>query len=145
MVARFWFALALLLLALGAASAAEVRIKADTAYDRAQKGQLTLVDIRSPEEWRQSGVPAGALAITMHDPGGKAAFAKAILRAVNGDKTKPIALICAVGNRSRWAQKFLTAQGHALVHDVSEGMFGRGKNLPGWLRRGLPVKPCARC
>jgi rhodanese-related sulfurtransferase len=145
MVAKFGLVLAFTLFAAGLASAAEKRITADTAYDRLSKGQLTLIDIRSPEEWRESGVPAGALAITMHDPGGKAAFAKAILRAVGGDKTKPIALICAVGRRSRWAQGFLANQGHVQVQDVSEGMFGRGKHLPGWVRRGLPVKPCLRC
>lgn len=145
MVAKFGFALALLLLVTGTAAADAVRITADSAYDGVRGGQLTLIDIRSPEEWRDSGLPAGALAITMHDPGGKEAFAKAVLRAVKGDKTKPIAVICAVGRRSRWAQNFLTKQGHVQVRDVSEGMFGRGKHLPGWIRRGLPVERCPRC
>lgn len=145
MVAKLGFALAFVLLITGAALAGEVRITADTAYDRVRDGQLTLIDIRSPEEWRQSGLPAGALPITMHDPGGKDAFAKAVLRAVKGDKTAPIAVICAVGRRSRWAQTFLTKEGFNRVHDVSEGMFGRGKHLPGWLRRGLPTERCSSC
>lgn len=128
-----------------AAIAGEIRITADTAYANARAGKLTLIDIRSPEEWRRSGLPAGALPVSMHAPGGETAFAKAVLRAVGGDKSKPIAVICAVGNRSRWAQRFLTEQGHVAVQDVSEGMFGRGKNLPGWIRRGLPIEPCAVC
>ena len=133
------------LLAASVATAEDVRLSADAAYDRIRNGQLMLIDVRSTDEWRQSGIPAGALAISMHDRGGKAAFAKAVLRAVNGDLAKPIAVICAVGNRSQWAQNFLTEQGHKNVYDVSEGMFGRGKHLPGWLRRGLPVEPCPHC
>jgi len=127
------------------AAADETRITADQAFARARASELTLIDIRSPEEWRRSGVAAGALRISMHAPGGEAAFARAVLRAVGGDKSKPIAVICAIGTRSRWAQRFLAGQGHTRVQDVSEGMFGRGKNLPGWIRRGLPVKPCATC
>jgi len=145
MVAKFTHLLTFMLLLASAASADEARITADTAYDRAREGRLTLIDIRSREEWRESGIPAGALPVSMHAPGGKAAFAKAILRAVKGDKTKPIAVICAVGNRSRWAQNYLTDQGYKRVYDVSEGMFGRGKHLPGWVRRGLPVASCSSC
>lgn len=147
MLAKFTFplAFAFMLLTAGAAAAEEPRITADSAYDLVRNGQLTLIDIRSRGEWRQSGIPAGALPVSMHDPGGKAAFARAVLQAVHGDKTRPIAVICAVGSRSRWAQAFLTTQGYQRVYDVSEGMFGRGKNLPGWIRRGLPVAPCPHC
>ena len=142
-VVRIFFVAALL--HSGTVSANEGRVTADSAYAHAHAGKLTLIDIRSPEEWRRSGVPAGALMISMHAPGGEAAFAKSILRAVGGDKSKPIAVICAVGVRSRWAQRFLARQGHTSVQDVSEGMFGRGKHLPGWIRRGLPIEACTAC
>lgn len=137
--------LALLLLPVSVSPAAELRINADEAYRRVVAGELTLIDIRAPQEWEKSGIPKGSLAITMHNPSGKEAFRNEILKAIEGDSSRPIALICAVGGRSRWAQKFLAKSGFSNVQDVSEGMFGRGKQMPGWLKRGLPVEPCPNC
>lgn len=128
-----------------AAQAAETRISAIEAYNGVVNGSLTLIDIRSPQEWEKSGIPKGSIPITMHNPAGKAAFKKAILDAVKGNKKSPIALICAVGGRSHWAQTYLKKNGFTQVVDVSEGMFGRGKTMPGWLKRKLPVEPCQSC
>ena len=128
-----------------AAWAAETRLSAIEAYNRTVNGSLTLIDIRSPQEWQKSGIPKGSVPVTMHNPAGKIAFKDAILAAVKGDKTRPIALICAVGGRSHWAQGYLKRNGFTQVMDVSEGMFGRGKTMPGWLRRGLPVENCQHC
>ncbi len=127
------------------AQAAEERISAIEAYNGVVNGSLTLIDIRSPGEWEKSGIPKGSIPITMHNPGGKAAFKNAILAAVKGDKKRPIALICAVGGRSQWAQRYLEKEGFTQVADVAEGMFGRGKTMPGWLKRDLPVERCKDC
>lgn len=128
-----------------AAQAAEKRISAIEAYNGVVNGSLTLIDIRSPGEWEKSGIPKGSIPITMHNPAGKNAFKDAILAAVKGDKERPIALICAVGGRSHWAQSYLEKHGFTQVADVAEGMFGRGKTMPGWLKRDLPVQPCKDC
>ena len=128
-----------------AAQAADKRISALEAYNGVVNGSLTLIDIRSPQEWEKSGIPKGSIPITMHNPAGKSAFKKAVLAAVKGNKMRPIALICAVGGRSHWAQGYLKKQGFSQVADVSEGMFGRGKTMPGWLKRNLPVEPCKSC
>ena len=125
--------------------AADSRIHADEAYVRVVNGDLTLIDVRSPQEWEKSEIPKGSLAISMHNPGGKEAFRDAVLKAVGGNKKRPIALICAVGGRSSWAQRYLKSEGFTKVYDVTEGMFGRGKNMPGWLKRGLPTEPCPDC
>lgn len=127
------------------AQAAETRISAIEAYNGVVNGSLTLIDIRSPGEWEKSGIPKGSIPITMHNPAGKAAFKNAVLAAVKGDKMRPIALICAVGGRSHWAQGYLKEHGFTQVVDVAEGMFGRGKTMPGWLTRDLPVIPCNDC
>jgi len=127
------------------AQAAEKRISAVEAYNGVVNGSLTLIDIRSPGEWQKSGIPKGSIPITMHNPAGKTAFKNAILAAVRGDKKRPIALICAVGGRSHWAQSYLEKHGFTQVADVAEGMFGRGKTMPGWLKRDLPVEPCRDC
>lgn len=124
------------------ALAAEKIISAQEAYDLSVKNRLTVIDIRSPQEWLKSGVPKGARTITMHDPRGKRAFLKAIREAVSGDTTHPIAVICAVGGRSHWVRRFLTQNGFSNVVDISEGLFGRGDKKPGWLNRQLPIESC---
>lgn len=126
------------------AEAAEKIVRADEAYELSIKNRLTVIDIRSPREWLESGVPKGARTITMHNPTGKRAFLETVRAAVAGDTARPIALICAVGGRSCWAQRFLTKNGFSRVSDISEGVFGRGKDKPGWLKRGLPVDSCHR-
>jgi rhodanese-related sulfurtransferase len=133
-----------LLLTVAMAEAGEPRIAADEAYRKAASGEITLIDIRTPQEWRESGIPAGALPITMHDPKGPQAFYRNVLAALDNDKKRPVALICARGYRSDWAQAFLARAGLTNVLDVSEGMFGRD-GRPGWLKRGLPVERCTVC
>ena len=63
------------------------------------------------------------------------------LQIVEGNKTHPIALICATGNRTAQLQRFLIDQGFEAVSDVSEGMHGNRTNGPGWILRGLPTVP----
>jgi rhodanese-related sulfurtransferase len=134
-----YFVFLFIFMGISAANGAEpLLLAADAAYQRARSGKLTLIDIRSPSEWRQTGVPKAAIAVTMHDSKGVDAFYANVLAAVDRDKSRLIALICAAGNRSRWAQGFLAEKGFQNIRNVSEGMFGNGK-LPGWLARGLPV------
>lgn len=120
------------------AGSSDGTISATDAYKASQEGAITLIDIRRPSEWDDTGIPDGAKAITMHDANGPTSFLENIRKAVNGDQSTPIALICARGVRTQWAQRFLTANGFTNVLNISEGMFGRG-NKPGWLKRDLPI------
>jgi rhodanese-related sulfurtransferase len=115
-------------------------IGAPEAYRRVQAGELTLVDIRRPEEWRQTGVAKGAVTIDMRDP----AFAETLLQQVGGRRDAAIAIICRTGNRTTQLQQALRAAGFTQVYNVREGMAGSGAG-PGWIRQGLPVEPCGRC
>jgi len=108
------------------------------------EGKLLLIDLRTPEEWRQTGVPAGARRINVRDPEGPAAFLEKVQGAVNGDKSRPIGLICRVGNRSTQAQKLLLAKGFANVVNVKEGVMGNDSG-PGWIKSGLPIDACPSC
>lgn len=114
------------------------------AHDQAQAGKLTLIDIRTPAEWRDTGVPAGAVRIEMKNPEGPGGFAEEVLAQVKGDRDAPIALICRSGNRSGHMQQALAAMGFTHVYSVDEGMGGSLAG-PGWIRRGLPVVPCRKC
>jgi rhodanese-related sulfurtransferase len=131
------FALALVWLAGFSAIAAEQRVvTARDAMAMAQRGELVLVDIRAPEEWRETGIGAGAHAISMHEPD----FLERLEALIGGDKVTAIALICAVGVRSSYLQGQLAALGYTNVVDVAEGMLG-GAAGPGWIASDLPVEP----
>jgi thiosulfate sulfurtransferase len=56
-----------------------------------------IIDIRTPSEWQDTGIIAGAKTITF-DPSQKEAFLGELSKAV--DIKKPIALICRSGRRS---------------------------------------------
>ncbi len=119
-------------------------IAADEAARRAAAGDILVIDVRSPGEWRQTGVPKGARRVTIHDPGGLPGFAEAVKVALGGDLKRPIAVICAAGSRSTIAQRFLAKAGFTQVLNIKEGMLG-GPYGPGWLPRGLPVERCTAC
>jgi rhodanese-related sulfurtransferase len=119
-------------------------LSAPEAHDQAKSGALTLIDIRTPGEWRQTGVPEGALAIDMRHPKGAEGFAASVLDQVKGDRNAPIALICRTGNRTTHLQKELEARGFTRVYNVKEGMVGSAAG-PGWIKRGLPVEACKQC
>jgi rhodanese-related sulfurtransferase len=116
----------------------------DEARTMAERGELTIIDVRLPVEWERTGIPQGALAIALQDatqqPREK--FVADVLAALESDPTRPIALICARGHRSAFARQWLLQSGFSQVHDISEGMIG-GEYGPGWLARALPTEPCA--
>ena len=119
-------------------------ISADDALRLAAAGELVLVDVRSPEEWRQTGLPLGAQPITIHQPDGLVGFVGALRNTLGDDEEMVIAVICARGNRSTLAQSALAEAGYGQVLNVREGMFG-SPDGPGWLARGLPTDACQSC
>ncbi|MBI5792758.1 MAG: rhodanese-like domain-containing protein [Rhodocyclales bacterium] len=133
------------LLACGAAAHAEPDLAAPDAAAAVAAGKITLIDIRTPPEWKETGVARGAQLINMLHPQGAPGFTNALLDKVKGDKNAPIALICRTGNRTTQVQRYLQSQGFTQVYNVKEGMAGSGAG-PGWLKRGLPVDTCkAQC
>ncbi len=104
------------------------------AAELAQSGEITLIDIRRPDEWDKTGVPAGGHPIDMR----RDDFVAALDALVDADKDSPIALICARGVRSDRLSARLTEAGFTNIIDIPEGMLGSSAG-PGWLERGLPV------
>ena len=134
----------LIVLDAGLASANHRIMTADEAKVRLERGQMMLIDVRSPQEWRQTGIAPGASTVTIHDPGGLPGFVEAVKVTVSGDLDEVIAVICASGDRSTIAHQALTEAGFTRVMNIREGMLG-GPYGPGWLPRGLPVEPCRNC
>ena len=119
-------------------------LSAPEALVQKQAGQLTLIDIRRPDEWRKTGVAEGALRINMLHPQGDAGFVGQVSAEVGGNKDAPIGLICRTGNRTTHVQRVLREAGFTHVYNIKEGMAGSSAG-PGWIARGLPVEPCANC
>ena len=126
------------------ATAADGLITADEAYAATKRGELLIIDVRTPGEWRDTGIPEGAKTADVTSPLGLMAFVGAVTEAVASDKARPIAVICRSGNRSTRAKNALEANGFTHVLNIREGMSGSGTG-PGWLGRGLPVSVCRTC
>lgn len=117
-------------------AAGEVMTPTD-AHEKALKGEVVLVDVRTPQEWQQTGLPASGHAITMHQQGSD--FAAQLDKALGGDRSKPLAVICRTGNRTGSLVAPLEKAGYKRVINVAEGMFG-GRYGPGWIKSGLPLR-----
>ena len=135
--------LALMLLT-GCSAESGPTLSAPEAFAQARAGKLTLIDIRRPDEWRQTGVAAGALRINMVHPQGVPGFVREVGAALDGRRDAPIALICRTGNRTTRMQKALQDAGFTNVTHIPEGMAGSPAG-PGWIARGLPIDPCRTC
>lgn len=120
------------------AQSAPLKMSVREANEAALAGKLVLIDIRTPDEWRETGLPVSAHAITMHQD--QQTFLRELAAATGGSKSAAIALICAVGNRSANLQAWMRNAGFSNVTDVAEGMIG-GRRGAGWVRSGLPVRP----
>ena len=109
-------------------------LSAPDAQTKLTDGEMVLLDIRSRQEWQQTGLAEGAWPVSMHEPdfGQKL---QAILQEVGAEK---IALICATGGRTSHVTGILRQNGIEGVADVSEGMMGNPRG-PGWIARGMPT------
>lgn len=125
-------------LCLSALAHAEVEtLSAKDAYIMVQKGELVLLDVRSPTEWAMTGVPQDSRTASSTAPD----FLAQARGAVYGDLDQPVAVICRTGARSADAAKRLEAEGFSTVYDIPEGMAGGSATGEGWLVSGLPTDP----
>lgn len=95
-----------------------------------------MLDIRSAEEWAETGVAEGALPVSLHEEG----FAERLFKARELAQGRPVALICATGGRTDYVMQALRGAGQGGFVDVSEGMMGSALGR-GWIASGLPVVP----
>lgn len=110
------------------------QIDTPTAYELATSGEITLIDIRRPDEWAKTGSGEGAIRLDMR----RDDFIAELEKITGGDRGKPVALICARGVRSARQTNILTSAGFTNIIDIPEGMLGSAAG-PGWIERGLPL------
>lgn len=94
-------------------------------------GRIVLIDIRSPAEWADTGVPTGAMTL---DADG-AAFEPRLAGLRLDNPGKSLVLIDRTGGQAAILQSKLAARGWRDVRIVAGGMLGPG----GWLAAKLPV------
>jgi rhodanese-related sulfurtransferase len=78
---------------------------------------ITIIDIRTEGEWKQTGLVKGAIPITFFDERG-AYNAQEFLNSLqqHTDPGQPIAVICRTGNRTRAVSQFLSEQGYQVTN-----------------------------
>jgi rhodanese-related sulfurtransferase len=94
---------------------------------------MVIVDIRTPEEWAETGTPTGAVKLDMTQRD----FPQRLtdLQKQVGDKA--IGIICRTANRTSYVQEVLSRHGYKLIN-IRGGMAGNPGN-PGWIASGLPI------
>jgi rhodanese-related sulfurtransferase len=122
--------------ALSLPSFADVQnLSAESAHKLVQRGELILLDVRTPSEWAMTGMPRDSVGANVKDVD----FLAQARGAVLGDLEYPIAVICRAGNRSTLAAAQLEAAGFAEIYEITEGMAGLEGIGDGWIKRGLPT------
>ena len=94
---------------------------------------VMIIDIRRPEEWKQTGVVAGSQKLTAFDKGGRLNpnFLPTFTQSVGKDQ--PVILICRTGNRTRALSNVLSKElGYTNINNVKNG-------ITSWIREGKPV------
>src|SRR5262249_58352772 len=84
-----------------------------------------LVDVREREEWEQGRIPGAVLV-----PRGNL---ESRIENVAPDRSRPVLLYCAAGNRSAFAAKTLTELGYERTISLAGG-------FEDWKRDGLPTE-----
>ena len=111
-----------------------IDLNVQQTFAKMNEGSLVLIDVRTEQEWRQTGIAQGAAPISMLDA---EFFDKlAAVQAANPGKT--VAFICASGRRSAIVQAELARRGYRDVFSVYGGTTG-SRDAPGWIAEGLPV------
>ncbi|WP_231580096.1 rhodanese-like domain-containing protein [Pseudorhodobacter wandonensis] len=123
----------------GGASAENVTLEAPSGAGLVADKTMLLVDIRTPAEWKETGVVEGALLVTYSTPDAFVAAVKPYLK-----PGQRLGLICRSGNRSSRAAQQVAPLVKGQIVDIAGGM---GRILGQGYR---PVRPtrkqgCASC
>ena len=95
---------------------------------------VTLIDIRRPEEWKQTGVIKNSKQITFFFGNGQVNpdFIPKFQQLIP-NKDQPVMLICRTGNRTKAASNYLAKSlGYTNIYNIKHG-------ITGWIRENREV------
>lgn len=95
---------------------------------------VTIVDIRRPDEWAETGVVEGSHRLTAFDASGELVSDFGTRFTELTDPDEEVVLICRVGNRTgALARALAEGLGYANLYEVTDG-------ITGWLADDRPVR-----
>ncbi len=116
---------------LGVSEQAFKNIKNEEVKELLERG-VKIVDIRTPQEWKQTGVVAGSELLPFRMPNGKINpnFPEDLKRLVSAEEE--VILICRSGNRSRMAAEIMSSRfDYSGIYNVRHGIsYWQRENLP---------------
>jgi len=95
-------------------------------HDKIQEYPGTIIDIRTPDEWR-SGYIENAEFANMFDQD----FIYQVNN-IKGNKNEPIYIYCRSGNRSKEAMRVLSENGYTHVYELNKGILD-------WQKEGYSI------
>lgn len=129
---RLWLATVLTVFLAGCAEPPYTNVD-NAGLQRLIEQGVPVVDIRRPDEWRQTGTVAGSGRETFVDGNGR--VMPGFLERFTGRyaKDEPVVLICRTGNRTDVLARHLVERlGYSRVYNVRNG-------ITEWIRQGKPV------
>ncbi len=95
---------------------------------------VAVIDVRTPDEWRTTGVIPESHLLTFFDNRGNYDLNDWLSKFTKlAGPEDGVVIICAVGNRSRVISHFLSSElGYQKVHNVTQG-------IEHWIGNGHPV------
>ena len=100
---------------------------------------LTIIDVRTINEWKMTGIIPTSILINMHDDKyqERKDFVEEITEKLLEYQDKNVAFICASGARSKIITDYLINKGYKNIYHIPDGIMG--KQNDGWLFNGYPL------
>jgi rhodanese-related sulfurtransferase len=126
--------IALLLMSIGALADFKT-ISVDELIAMQKKG-VEVIDIRTPAEWKQTGIIKGAHKMMFFTPNGGADVANWFFELGHfiKDKKEPFIIYCAHANRTKRLAEGLVQMGFENVYELKGGIEN------GWIKAGKPTQ-----
>ncbi len=101
-------------------------------FEKLQKDGVPVIDIRTPQEWKETGIIEGAHKITFFNEKGQPLIADWFFEVGHlvKDKKEPILLYCAHASRSKALAEGLVSMGFENVYELKGGIEN------GWIKAG---------
>ena len=107
-------------------------------FEKLKNHGIPVIDIRTPQEWKETGIIRGSHTITFFRPDGSYdldAFLADLKRLGVDSKEKPFILVCRSASRTRTLGNFLSEKvGYKNVFHLSGGILN-------WKTHGKPLVP----